>query len=649
MAFISDMLRNVFVFIDSIIYGFIGSVYELLMDIAATNIFGNDTITKFAERVYALIAVFMLFKLSFSVLTYIINPETANDKTAGGGKLITNVLITLVLLISVPWAFRQVMVIQNDLLKDNIVGKIILGSSNSLDVGTQIDAGDTIAWETFSAFFYPSRDLCPDGWDSTCETDLDAIGSVAGGNSGVAYGKAYSRLIQSKSVKGVQKSGLVTARKQPEAGETTGEYVFDYASIIATLGGGFIVYILLLFCIQIAIRSVKLGVLQLIAPIPIISYIDPKQSKNGMFSKWLKMCGKTFADLFIRLAAIYFAIFIIMEITKGNGMINSLTGQKASGLVKVLIILGALTFAKDLPKFIEEITGIKLDGGFSLNPFKNNALLGGFAGGLIGAGVGAVGGFAGNIAAGNKMRDAFRGGLKGFASGGMGGIKDKGLKRDTFTRGAKAGVATGTNYANWRAAGSKWGGRMSDRMLSSVGAKTAAEKFDAQIKAYDDIAGLHKSAEDYIVGELAKSSHVSDATLDLASGLDYTKSDGTIGNIAKDSNLNVIKEKMADMSLSAEQRADYGLQYAALKDHLVDKYMAEVEAGRINDGAVTSFISQADAVAKQNDIVIDSVTAASFRGGKKKSKQESSRIKGSSEYQIAKANAAANKQAKASK
>ncbi len=642
MDFISDMLRNVFIFIDSIVYGFIGSVYELLMDIAATNIFGDNTIMKFADRVYALIAVFMLFRLSFSVLTYIINPDTANDKSAGGGKLISNVLITIVLLISVPWAFRQVLAIQNDILKDNIIGKIILGTSDSLSssMTTQFDAGDTMAWTTFSAFFYPSELVCPDGWDNagTCKTALNEQGEI----NGIKFGDAYARVEKSQLVAGIQKSGLITARVSSGSTGEVGEYAFEYASIIATLGGGFIVYILILFCIQIAVRSVKLGVLQLIAPIPIISYIDPKQSKNGMFSKWLKLCGKTFADLFIRLAAIYFAIFIIMEITHGDGMINSLTGQKASGLVKVLIILGALTFAKDLPKFIEEITGIKLDGGFSLNPFKNNAVLGGIAGGVVGAGLGAVGGFAGNLVAGNKMRDAVRGGFKGFASGGMGGIKDKGLKKDTFTRGAKAGVATGTNYANWRAAGSTMGGRMSDRFRSSIGAQTAAEKYDAQIKAYDDIAGLHKSAEDYIVGELAKSKNGAWAT--STSDITFTDSKGVAQTIARGTNLNDLKNKLQDPTLSGAARTALNEQITTLQDYLVDNYMANA-----GDGAVDSFISQADAIAKQNDVVISGVSATSFRNDKKTSKQQSSSIKGSKPYQSAKANEAANKQAKSNK
>lgn len=636
---ISDLLRNVFIFIDSVVYNLIGKVYELFISIANTTIISEGTINTFANRVYALLAVFMLFRLSFSVLTYIINPDNINDKSGGGGKLIGNILITIILLISVPWLFGQVWDIQRDLLNDNIIGKIILGNTN-VQASEQLNAGDNMAWTTFSAFFHPVVGACADNPSIYDGVNLggpcyEALKSVnADGTTDVAT--SYVRIDKSQLVSAISDSGLLNIKNDDE-------YVFEYLPFISTIAGGFIVYILLLFCIQIAVRSVKLGVLQLIAPIPVISYLDPKQGKDGMFKKWLKVCGKTFADLFIRLAAIYFAIFIITEITSGGGMTDITTGTKQTSLlVKVLIILGALTFAKELPKFIEEITGIKLDGGFSLNPFKNNAILGGIAGGVMGAGMGAIGGFAGNLMAGNGIGNAFRGFGKGLISGGAGGIKDKGLKKDTFTRGAKAGVTTGTNYANWKAAGSTMRGRMSDRMMSAVGAKTAAEKFDAQIKAYDDIAGLHKSAEDYVVGELAKSKNGTWARNN--SDLTYTDASGAARTIAAGTNLNELKARLEDQSLTSSQRYAIQQDITALQDHLVDNYMENA-----GDGAVASFVSQADSIAKQNDINVKGVTASTFRDAKKTSKQGASSIKGSQAYQSAKANANANKEAKASK
>lgn len=649
-----DLLRTICMFIDSIVYSLISKVYELFMAIANTNIFGDGTINEFANRVYALLAIFMLFRLSFSVLTYIINPDNINDKSAGGGKLIGNILITIILLISVPWLFNQVMEIQKDLLNDNIIGKIILGTNN-VDVSQQLNAGDNMAWTTFSAFFHPTEGACTDnpsvystdGSNTDCFNALNAIKTDYTGTGNLA--EDYQRIEKSKLVSAINDSDLLNVKYKDGAND--GEYVFEYLPLVSVVAGGFIAYILLLFCFQIAVRSVKLGVLQLIAPIPVISYLDPKQGKDGMFKKWLKVCGKTFADLFIRLAAIYFAIFIITEITTGGGMKDITTGAtQTSLLVKVLIILGALMFAKELPKFIEEITGIKLDGGFSLNPFKNNAVLGGIAGGLVGAGMGAIGGFAGNLLAGNGIGNAFRGFGKGLISGGSGGVKDKGLKRDTFTRGAKAGVATGTNYANWKAAGSTRIGRMSDRMMSAVGARTKAQQLDDQIKAYDDMAKFRddlKSQANYD----STGGHQLDLARESSAFRKEAMSNSEIWDRYKSGGTKALKQYYDDLANSNASRKEIESARVAWEEaqkfSITHGTTAEIKSMKDDMGR---YVSENSSVLSDSKYKVNS--SSSYDDINKaygQAKSDSIRVKSSAEYRQAKANANANKEAKASK
>ena len=52
--------------------------------------------------------------------------------------------------------------------------------------------------------------------------------------------------------------------------------------------------------------------------------------------------------------------------------IDARTGlpTEINGFVKVFIIMGTLLFAKQLPKLIQDLTGISLDGKFTINPFK---------------------------------------------------------------------------------------------------------------------------------------------------------------------------------------------------------------------------------------------------------------------------------------
>ena len=664
MTIINDFLRSVGIFFDSLVYGLIGSLYELFMDISATQIFANGTIEEFADRVYALLAIFMLFRLSFSFLTYIITPDAASDKNSGAGKLIGNILLTIVLLISVPWLFNQVLQIQNDLLRDNIIGKIILGTK-STDVTNQMQAGDTMAWETFSAFFYPREDICENGLSDQTACIAALNGNIGGEGkvqvSGMDLGAAYQRIANAQSVRGVSKNGLVNVK------DGNGEYIFEYTGFISLIAGGFIAYILLLFSIQIAVRTIKLGVLQLIAPIPIISYLDPKQGKDGMFKKWLKTCGKTFADLFIRLAAIYFAIFVITEITKGGGLQNTLTGVQTTGFAKVLVILGALTFAKDLPKFIEEITGIKLDGGFSLNPFKNNALLGGLVGGALGAGLGAVGGFAGNLIAGNGVKNAFRGFGKGLVSGGIGGAKDKGIKKDTFTRGAKAGVATGTNYANWALTGSTPRGRMAAKLSSGLGAKTAVQKLDDEIKAYEDFTKEADALFSRAGAEMIKYNYDFEDSNNKKIDMNHFKAEKERLNILRNKKIEVNRiageTDAAYQARLSKAESDHAREVSNLNDWVnktekkaQQAYVNEVmdKNSKITDGEITAAIGKMEQIVKENSSYegfngVSVVTGADIKKAKDSLSTKRAEVQKSDRYTAAKADQQAVREAKANK
>ena len=122
---------------------------------------------------------------------------------------------------------------------------------------------------------------------------------------------------------------------------------------------------------DVALRSIKLAFLQLIAPIPILSYVDPKSGKDGLFKKWYEMCIKTFISLFVRLIALYFAVYIISRVADMK-MVDLIDGSyQTNAFVAIFIIIGALMFAKQLPKILEGL-GIKLDGDgkFTLNPLR---------------------------------------------------------------------------------------------------------------------------------------------------------------------------------------------------------------------------------------------------------------------------------------
>ena len=106
MELIRRLLVGLLGMIDSVVYNLVDIMYGLLMDIANDTPFGDGSFFEtFASRVYALLGLFMLFKVSFSLIKYIVNPDEFNDQMKGVKKIVTNILITLVLIVIVPIGF----------------------------------------------------------------------------------------------------------------------------------------------------------------------------------------------------------------------------------------------------------------------------------------------------------------------------------------------------------------------------------------------------------------------------------------------------------------------------------------------------------------------------------------------------------------
>ena len=89
----TDIFRSIFAAIDGIVYNLISDAYGLLEKIAQVKVFGNDDISSITNKVYTIIGIFMLFKLTFSFITYIVNPDAMTDKDKGVQKIIQNIVI----------------------------------------------------------------------------------------------------------------------------------------------------------------------------------------------------------------------------------------------------------------------------------------------------------------------------------------------------------------------------------------------------------------------------------------------------------------------------------------------------------------------------------------------------------------------------
>ena len=99
------LIRTFFFNIDKLVYDFISTLYEILINIARTSILSHADLAIVANRLYELLAVFMVFKVTFSLIMYVVNPDDFSDKSKGVTKLGTNIIISLSLLILTPYIF----------------------------------------------------------------------------------------------------------------------------------------------------------------------------------------------------------------------------------------------------------------------------------------------------------------------------------------------------------------------------------------------------------------------------------------------------------------------------------------------------------------------------------------------------------------
>ena len=340
------------------IYTLIEYMYHVFELLGRTEIIEDSYVRTIYSRVGMILGIFMVFKLVFSLVQSLIEPEKLNDKKNGYGQIIKRCVISIVLLGITPSLFREAFSIQNYIIgsssKDNVIYKLIAGSSshNKGKIGRQL------AGNLFFDFVTDTEE------PKLKEGMIDDFMVSADGTT--SEDSIYIERFQENNWDNFSKSVLSEQKDFSDAIDylavkNNGKYVIELNWFPLLVVGGTVLYIIALYCVQVAVRVVQLAYLQLIAPIPILSYIsDPE----GSFKKWTKQCLTTYLDLFIRLAIIYFVMTVISEVLEQfenmSGIIYDSAGLAnekwhAVLLVKAFIIIGLLLFGKKVPELIKDL------------------------------------------------------------------------------------------------------------------------------------------------------------------------------------------------------------------------------------------------------------------------------------------------------
>ena len=342
-----DAIRSFLVAIDHAVYSLISVLFQVIFDIS-NFMLDNEFFDGFYNNIYLILSIIMMFRVMISLLAYLVNPDKVNDGKVGAGKLIQRVMLSLAMLLMIPWFFKTMFRIQNPVL-ENLIPNLVLGSTTDVSaIKEDSEFGRNMSWKIYSAFF---------NYDSDCYSDADQknVNNITEQDDEIFPG-----------VSDKFNATLNDINKYCENNKKIYEY--HYTPVLPLLVGGFLLYILLGFAVKIAIRCFKLIVLRFIAPIPIISYMNPESSSSGAFNTWIKTTFKTWLSVFLYVGVVYFVVMLVTKVILGkNGAIYKLfvdisdKGFLRGMLFLIFMILGLFYFAKQFPEFLTKALGLKGD------------------------------------------------------------------------------------------------------------------------------------------------------------------------------------------------------------------------------------------------------------------------------------------------
>ena len=504
----AEFFRDIFAALDGVGYWLLQGVYDVFFAVSNAEILSGNTMNDLYGRLQLIFGVFMVFKLSLTILNIIINPDNYKDKQKGAGSIVVRVavmliMLTLVIPIDIPnpdgnplnekinqngILFGFLYQFQDSVITENVLGRLILGSNvgSSADIDSMSDMGGLMTLQVARAFMTPTL--------INEDTEITNRDSFTDENTA-----CYDELDQMHYFEpSVKASYLLKHINDTCDNDAAGGEVF---AMQYTMLGGFIFSIIMSiivlgFTVDVAVRAIKLAILRIIAPVPIISYITPGAEKDGAFGNWVKTLTSTYIDLFIRLAIISFGAYVIVKLTEdGNlNIVTTSTNWFTTGLATIFVILGILVFMKQAPKFFKDMLGIKGDGslfGGVGAALGGAALLGGLAGSTIGS-------FKTGMSEGKELGlgtggSIFRGARAGVG-GLLGGAYVGGKAIMTNDKKIPSAVTSAMQRRTAiRGSGSTWWGRTRDSAQSMFLGSSPVDKLDAQVEGYKDVSSLIKN------------------------------------------------------------------------------------------------------------------------------------------------------------
>lgn len=504
------------------IFKLVNSAYRIFLALAEADIFENAEFDIITKNMYEILSIVMLFALAYGILVKIVDPENSKSGV-DGKKILQKLVMAIVLLALIPSIFSFMFGFQEAILKSNVLNSIFTGSSN---VGAQNiqNAGNVMAVNSFKPFFTPNvnSDVNPEDARGIIKNHTEYGVTLDNQES---YGCKYKECTLSEVDSFAEKTGDFGFYQAFAANINEGEVDFQW--LIALVVGGFLVYAMISFCFDMALRVCKLAFFEIIAPIAIFCNVIPKM--EDVFKKWLSNTTKTFISVFTRIIVMNFGVYLISIIVKNVDLGLDNPGNWFLNLIaKCFLILGIVMFMRQAPKLLSDLFGFG-DGDMKLGIRDKLKSSGAFAAGAaIGAGTTGLVRNATNAV--QQFRKApkekkFSAAVKGFGSAAAGAASGltKGL---WYAKGASSGkdmknaasqaanktVENRMKRDNYTAAHSRGKGWLDDRVQNIIGHAEDTGVKVAGWAGYKNIAQL--KAENAAMNEITSSKEEFDSAVD---------------------------------------------------------------------------------------------------------------------------------------
>lgn len=542
LGFAIPIIFDIFITIDWIIYSIAAYVLQAFFTIAKMNFYSSssDAIFGIMNRVMLLSGIYALFRLGFSLITYMMDPDKLEPSKAGG-KIIRNAVIAVIFLAASTFIFKNLNEFSNLFVSNGVVEKIVYGPNGTVDNYEESTAAKAFVNKIFVELFKSDR------FDEENASNVTkrVLESVENGESSITSLSSYAYTSD-----------------------------FQYLPFLTAIVGIMLIFYFCSFTIEIGTRIFKLFILQILSPIPAILSIDPTQNKK--LTEYIKVYIGIYISLFIRLITVYLVFAMIPFIRQSLSDISTTATLqlKATFLVRILLYISAFHAAKELPKLIDDAFGTKLglgDAGKGFGVVLRGALAGtaGFAGGIVG---GAISGGLGG-AVGGGLSGMWNGATKGAAAKNaveLAGIMGSNVK-GSFLTGAHIAGAGGLGAFAVGGVENFFGGQRRD--------KATIANFDKDIESKEKMIQKTKN-------KLESSNHANGLRSNIENTLEkgFADEKGSLSDyISRDGELSKLQEavRINNDNLFYQKNPEYRQididRVAERKAQLTEKYNLEKE------------------------------------------------------------------------